>query len=61
MKAEITVAKSVQSAMPEIGREEKTQYFMVIASGDEKITINVGEKTYNSIKKMEEKQNKKEK
>lgn len=52
MKQTVTVAKSEQSAIPEMGREAKTIYYMVIGEGDTKVTMNIGAKTYEAIKKL---------
>lgn len=52
MKLEIKTAKSTQSAVPELKREEKTLYFLIIGNEDAIVTLNVGEKTYNSITKL---------
>lgn len=52
MKLEIKTAKSVQNAIPELKREERTLYFLVIGNDDGIVTMNIGEKTYNSIEKL---------
>lgn len=52
MALKVTVAKSTQSAIPELGKKENTLYYLVIAKGEEKVVINVGEKTYNSVDKL---------
>lgn len=57
MKTEIRVFKTTQQAIPEMKREEKTLYFLLIGSEEGVVTINVGEKTYNSIKKIIENEN----
>lgn len=51
-KVTVSVGKSTQSAIKELGKAEKTLYFLVIGEGDSKITMNVGEKTYNSVQKL---------
>lgn len=50
----VTTAKSEQSAIPEIGREAKTLYYIIMEEGEDKIIINVGEKTYNGVKNLVE-------
>lgn len=52
MKLEIKTAKSVQTAIPEMKREEKTLYFLIIENDDGIVTLNVGEKTFTSINKL---------
>lgn len=49
MKLEINTAKTTQSAIPELKREEKTLYFLIIGSDENKTVLNVGEKTYKTI------------
>lgn len=58
MKLEIKTAKSVQPAIPELKREEKTLYFLVIGNDDGIVTLNVGEKTFTSINKLIENEQK---
>lgn len=55
MKHEIKVAMQEQAAIPEIGREAKTLYWLIIGEGEDKITINTGKATYDKIKKLEDK------
>lgn len=55
----IKVAKSTQEAIPDLGKNAKTLYYMVIGEGEDKIIMNIGEKTYNSI--INNKQYKKQK
>lgn len=52
MKQEITTAKSKQEAIPEIGKKEATLYYLIIGEKEDKIVINVGEKTYNGVQKL---------
>lgn len=49
MKHTVKRAKSTQSAISEIGREEKSLYYLIIGEGDNKVIINIGEKTYEKI------------
>lgn len=49
MKLEVTVAKSTQTAIPELGKKETTLYYLVIGEGDDKVVINVGEKTFTKV------------
>lgn len=50
----VVAAKAIQAAIPELGREEKTLYFLKLTKGEKTITMNVGEKTYNQVKEMTE-------
>lgn len=52
MKIEVRVAKSTQTAVPELNREEKTLYFLIIGNEDSVATLNVGLKTYESVSAM---------
>lgn len=52
MKLEITVAQSTQSAVPELNKKETTLNYLIIGEGDNKVIINVGEKTYKSVKML---------
>lgn len=54
MKLEVAVAKSTQSAIPELGKKENNLYYLVLGEGENKVIINVGEKTYNSVSKLTE-------
>ena len=42
--------------MPELGREEKTMYWLIIGEGEEKYAMNVGKKSYNEVNKLIEKE-----
>lgn len=55
MKQEVTTAKSTQSAMPELGIEEKTLYYLVIGESPNSVKLNIGKKTYNAVKSLTEK------
>lgn len=59
MQTNVQVAKATQSAVPELNMAEKTLYYLIIGSGDAKVQINVGEKTYNAVKKLEDREGKK--
>lgn len=59
MKINVTVAKSTQSAVPELNMKEKTLYYLVIGEGETAVKLNVGEKTYNSIKDLTDEKSKK--
>lgn len=52
MKLEICGAKATQTAVPELGQAEKTLYYLIIGEGDNKVVINVGQKTYEKIEKL---------
>ena len=53
MNTKVTVAKSTQSAIPELNKPEKNLYYLVIGEGEKSISINVGEKTYEQVKALE--------
>lgn len=52
MKIEIKIASSKQESIPEIGRESKTLYYLILGEGKEVVYINIGEKTYNGVKEL---------
>ena len=52
MLVEVNVAKATKTAIPELGKNEKTLHYLIIGTGEKKTVINVGEKTYNSVEKM---------
>lgn len=51
MKATIKTAKQTQEAIPEMGREAKTNYWIIIQveGSEEKITVRTGEETYTKL------------
>lgn len=55
MKTEVIVAKVTQTAAPELGIKEKTLYYLSIGEGENAVKLNVGEKTYESVKAIIEK------
>ena len=42
----ITTTKQKQGALPELGREEKTMYWLIIGEGEDKYALNVGKKNW---------------
>ena len=48
----ISTTKQTQSALPELGREEKTIYWLIIGEGEEKYAMNIGKKSYNEVNKL---------
>lgn len=38
------------------GLEKKTMYYLILTEGEEKLTLNVGLKTYETVSKMTKKQ-----
>ena len=52
----ISTTKQTQGALPELNREEKTMYWLIIGEGEDKYTLNVGKKTYEKVNKLLTKQ-----
>lgn len=50
MKVEVQITQGKQIAIPELGRKEKILSYLIIGEGENKTVINIGEKTYESIK-----------
>lgn len=49
----ITVAKATQTAIPQLGKEEKTLYYLIVENIKGKNTVlNVGEKTYTGVQEL---------
>ena len=49
----VTVAKSTQEAIPELGRDAKNMYFVKIQNNNgESIVINIGENSYTKLAKL---------
>ena len=48
----ISTTKQTQGALPELGREEKTMYWLIIGEGEEKYAMNVGKKSYYEVNKL---------
>lgn len=61
MKLEIKTARSEQTAIPELNKESKTLYYLIIGEGTEKIILNIGEKTYTGVQKLTENEKTQEK
>ena len=57
----ISSTKQTQGALPELGREEKTMYWLIIGEGEDKYTLNVGKKSYEEVNKLIAKEIEKEK
>lgn len=55
MKHEIVCVKSTQTAIPEIQKPEKTLYYLIIGEGENKVELNVGQKTYEKVQKLNKK------
>lgn len=61
MKLEVTTTKVKQEANDVLGTKEKELCYLIIGEGNEKLVINVGQKTHDSVKKLTEtKQNDKQ-
>ena len=56
----ISTTKQTQGALPELGREEKTMYWLIIGEGVEKYALNVGKKSYEEVNKLIAKEAEKE-
>ena len=48
----ISTTKQTQGALPELGREEKTMYWLIIGENEEKYAMNVGKKSYEEVDKL---------
>ena len=46
--------------MPELSREEKTMYWLIIGEGEDKYALNIGKKSYEEINKLIAKEAEKE-
>lgn len=55
----VQVAESTQTGNEVLGTKDKKMYYLVLGEGTEKVTLNVGEKTYTGVKKLLENKNKK--
>ena len=56
----ISTIQQTQGALPELGREEKTMYWLIIGEGEDKYALNVGKKTYEEVNKLIAKEAEKE-
>lgn len=56
MKIEVNVTKVTLPANEVLGSKEKVLYYLVIGEGENKTTINVGEKTHDAVSKLTQKQ-----
>lgn len=52
--AHVKTAKVTQSGNEELEMKEKNLYYLIIEGNNGKMTINVGEKTYNGVKEITE-------
>lgn len=52
MLLEVNTTKVKQEANAVLGTNEKTLYYLLIGSGENKAVINVGEKTYATVSKL---------
>lgn len=57
MKIEVNVTSVTQSANEVLNTKEKKLFYLLIGEGDTKTLINVGEKTYNNVKKLIDNEN----
>lgn len=48
-KINVNVAEATQTAVPELGKEAKKMYYLIIGEENNKVIINVGEKTYAGV------------
>ena len=56
----ISTTKQTQGAIPELSREEKTMYWLIIGEGEDKYTLNVGKKSYEKVNELIAKEAEKE-
>ena len=47
----ISTTRQTQGALPELGREEKTMYWLIIVESEDKYILNVGKKSFEEINK----------
>lgn len=52
MKLEVVTTSVTQSANEVLGTKEKNLFYLIIGEGENKVTINVGEKTHNQVKEL---------
>lgn len=52
MKLEIATTSVKQEANTVLGTKEKELYYLIIGEGDNKLVINVGQKTHDSVKEL---------
>lgn len=48
----VKTAESKQAAIPELGRDAKSLYYVIIGEGDERVIMNVGEKTFKGVNEL---------
>ena len=48
----IRTTQQTQGALPELGREEKTMYWLIIGEGEDKYALNVGKKSYEEVNRL---------
>lgn len=48
----VTTAKAEQTAIPELGKDAKTLYYLIVGEGEKKVIVNVGEKTYKGVQNL---------
>ena len=56
----ISTTQQTQGALPELGREEKTMYWLINGEGEDKYALKVGKKTYEEVNKFSTKEAEKE-
>lgn len=52
MKQEVNVTEVTQTANSILGTTETKKYFLIIGQNEKKVVINIGQKTFNSIKEL---------
>lgn len=54
MKLQVKLGMAVQSAVPETGKPEVKTYYLVLGENEKKVVVNIGEKTFDKIKKLQD-------
>lgn len=52
MKTEVKTTSIKQTGNKELGTNDKTLYYLIIGEGENKVIVNIGEKTFNNVNKL---------